>query len=142
MSKIKVFTDGASRGNPGQSGIGITVYDENNFIIKTYKEYIGEGTNNQAEYRALVKSVDVIRKLIADNEAEFNEIEFYSDSELMVNQVNFDYRIKEPDLAILSNKFHVLMKKLNKPHRIFYIDRTKNKNSDMLANMAIDNKLK
>jgi ribonuclease HI len=137
-----VFTDGASRGNPGHSGIGITVYDENNFIIKTYKEYIGEATNNQAEYKALVKSIEVIKKLIEENEAGYNEIEFYSDSELMVNQVKFDYRVKEPDLALLNNKFHVLIKKLNKPYKIFNIERAKNKNSDRLANIAIDNKLK
>lgn len=142
MSKIKVFTDGASRGNPGHSGIGITVYDENDFIIKTYKEYIGETTNNQAEYKALVKSIEVIKKLTEEGETEFEKIEFYSDSELMVNQINFDYRIKEPDLALLNNKFHVLIKKLNMPYKIFYIERAKNKNSDRLANMAIDNKLK
>lgn len=142
LSKIKVFTDGASRGNPGHSGIGITVYDENDFIIKTYKEYIGETTNNQAEYKALVKSIEVIKKLTEEGETEFEKIEFYSDSELMVNQINFDYRIKEPDLALLNNKFHVLIKKLNMPYKIFYIERAKNKNSDRLANMAIDNKLK
>jgi ribonuclease HI len=142
LNKIKVFTDGASRGNPGQSGIGITVYDENDFIIKTYKEYLGEATNNQAEYKALIKSIEVIKKLNEVGETVFGEIEFYSDSELMVNQVNFDYRVKEPDLALLNNKFHVLIKKLKKPFRVFYIEREKNRNSDRLANMAIDNKLK
>jgi ribonuclease HI len=141
LSKIKVFTDGASRGNPGHSGIGVTVYDENDFIIKTYKEYLGEGTNNQAEYEALIKSLEVIKKMISDGEAEFDEIEFYSDSELIVNQINFDFRIKEPDLALLNNKFHVKIKKLDKPFKIFYIERAKNKNSDRLANIAIDSKL-
>ena len=141
MSKIKVFTDGASRGNPGHSGIGITVYDENDFIIETYKEYIGEGTNNQAEYKALIKSLGIIKKMIAEGEKEFDEIEFYSDSELMVNQINFDFRIKEPDLGLLNNKFHVMIKKLDKPFKIFYIERAKNKNSDRLANVAIDTKL-
>jgi ribonuclease HI len=142
LSKVKVFTDGASRGNPGHSGIGITVYDENDFIIKTYMEYLGEATNNQAEYKALIKSVDVLKKMLSDNEADFDEIEFYSDSELMVNQANFDFRVKEPDLALLNNKFHVTVKKLNKPWKIFYIERAKNKNSDKLANTAIDRKLK
>jgi ribonuclease HI len=142
LSKIKVFTDGASRNNPGPAGIGITVYDENDFIIETYKEYLGETTNNQAEYNAIIKSLDVIKRLIENSAAEFEEIEFYSDSELIVNQLNFDYRVKEPDLALLNNKFHVLVKKLNKPFRIFYIERAKNKNSDRLANLAIDDKLK
>lgn len=142
MSRVKVFTDGASRGNPGHSGIGVTVYDENDFIIKTYMEYLGEATNNQAEYKALIKSLEVLKKILEDNEADFDEIEFYSDSELIVNQVNFDFRVKEPDLALLNNKFHVTMKKLNMPYKIFYIERAKNKNSDKLANMAIERKLK
>lgn len=141
MNKIKVFTDGASRNNPGYAGIGVTVYDENDFILKTYKEYIGEATNNHAEYRALVKSLEVIKKMIENNEADIDEIEFYSDSELMVNQINFDYRVKEPDLAVLNNKFHVLIKKLNIPYKIYYISRDKNKNSDRLANKAIDEKV-
>ncbi len=142
MKKVKVFTDGASKGNPGHSGIGITAYDENDFILKTYKEYTGEGTNNQAEYKALIKGIEVVRNLMEESGESIDEIEFYSDSELIVNQVNFNYRVKEPDLALLNNKFHVLIKKLNKPYKVFYVDRTKNKNSDMLANMAIDRKLK
>ena len=79
--------------------------------------------------------------MISDGEAEFDEIEFYSDSELIVNQINFDYRIKDSDLALLNNKFHVIIKKLDKPFKIFYIERAKNKNSDRLANIAIDSKL-
>ena len=105
-------------------------------------EYLGEATNNQAEYKALIKSLDVLKKMLEDKEAEFDEIEFYSDSELMVNQVNFDFRVKEPDLALLNNKFHFTIKKLGKPYKIFYIERAKNKNSDKLANTAIDRKLK
>lgn len=142
MPKIKVFTDGASRGNPGHSGIGIVIYDENDFIIGTYKEYLGEATNNQAEYKAIIKSLEVIKKLHSSCENEFDSIEFYSDSELLVNQINFDYQVKEPELALLNNKFHVSTKKLNIPFRIFHIDRSKNKNADKLANLAIENKLK
>jgi ribonuclease HI len=141
LPKIKVFTDGASRGNPGHSGIGIVIYDQNDFIIATYKEYLGEATNNQAEYKAIIKSLEVIKKLHTSGENEFNSIEFYSDSELLVNQINFDYQVKEPELALLNNKFHVLIKKLNIPYRIFHIDRSKNKNADKLANLAIENKL-
>ena len=159
MGRIKVFTDGASRGNPGHSGIGIVIYDENNFILKTYKEYIGEATNNQAEYRALIKSLELIKKWEADNQSdaqqvdlrshrestgggEFDSMEFYLDSELVVNQINFDYRVKEPDLALLNNKFHVIAKKLKKPYSVYYIERSGNKNADRLANLAIDSKFK
>lgn len=136
MGKIKVYTDGASRNNPGHAGIGIVIYDENDFIIRTYKEYIGQATNNQAEYQALIKSIELIKKL------DFDKVEFYSDSELLVNQVNYDYRVKEPKLALLNNKFHVLMKKLGKPYSISHVERRKNKNADMLANRAIDKKVR
>jgi ribonuclease HI len=141
LSKLKVFTDGAARGNPGHAGAGIIIYDENDFIIRTYKEYLGETTNNQAEYRALLKSIDLIKKLSSNFEVSFDRIEFYSDSELLVNQINFDYLTKDHNLAVLNSKFHVLAKKLNKPFTILHIDRTKNKNADHLANLAIDNKL-
>ena len=142
MNLLKIYTDGASRNNPGHAGIGIVIYDENNFIVKTYKEYIGKATNNQAEYTALIKSVEQVKKLVEKEGIEADSIEFYSDSELLVNQINFDYKVKDPDLALLNNKFHVLMKKLNKPYRILHIERGKNSNADMLANKAIDSKLK
>jgi ribonuclease HI len=142
LGKLKVFTDGASRNNPGNSGIGVVVYDENDFILRTYKEFIGEATNNQAEYRAILKSLDIVKKLKSNIEVDFDEVEFYSDSELMVNQINFDFMVKDAELALLNNKFHVLIKKLNIPYTVSYIDRSKNKNADKLANLAIDKKLK
>jgi ribonuclease HI len=139
---LKIYTDGASRNNPGHAGIGIVIYDENNFIVKTYKEYIGKATNNQAEYTALIRAVEQLKKLEEKEKIKADSIEFYADSELLVNQINFDYRVKDPDLALLNNKFHVLMKKLNKPYRILHIERAKNSNADLLANKAIDSKLK
>ena len=138
MNKIKVFTDGASRGNPGVSGIGIIVYDENDFIIESYKEYLGEATNNQAEYKALIKSLDVVAK-ISESRA-FDVVEFYADSLLMVNQINFDFQVKEPELALLNNKFQVKVKKMGLKFSITHIDREQNKAADRLANMAIDSK--
>jgi ribonuclease HI len=140
VSAIKVFTDGASKGNPGKAGIGIVIYDENNFIIKSYKEFLGETTNNQAEYKALIKSLDVIKKLNEEGEYKFDIVEFYSDSELMVNQINLDYYVKEPELAVLNNKFHVKIKKLGYPFSIKHIERNLNKAADRLANLAISGK--
>jgi ribonuclease HI len=137
LSIIKVFTDGASKGNPGKAGIGIVIYDENNFIIKSHKEFLGETTNNQAEYKALLKSLDVIKKLTEEGEYQFDHVEFYSDSELMVSQVNFEYYVKEPELAVLNNKFHVKIKKMGYPYTINHIERNLNKAADRLANLAI-----
>jgi len=142
LDKIKVFTDGASRGNPGPAGIGVIIYDENDFILESYKEFLGEATNNQAEYKALLKSVDLIKKIKENTETKFNSVEFYSDSELMVNQINFDYAVKEPELALLNNKFHVKVKKLELSYTISHIDRALNKAADRLANLAIDSRAK
>lgn len=139
MNIIKVYTDGASRGNPGKAAIGVILYDENNFILKSYNEYLGEATNNQAEYKALLKSTELIKKLIDSGEKDFDKIEFYADSELMVKQINFDYLVKEPQLAVLNNLFHVRMKKLGKKYSISHIDRELNKAADRLANQALDN---
>lgn len=138
MRVIKVFTDGASRGNPGKAGIGVIIYDENGFVIDSCREYLGIATNNQAEYKALIKSSELIKKLLEKDEHEFDKIEFYSDSDLMVNQVNFDYQVKEPELALLNHKFHVKMKKLGKPFTISHVEREKNKAADRLANQALD----
>jgi ribonuclease HI len=137
LGYIKVFTDGASKGNPGKAGIGVIIYDRNDFILDSAKEYLGIATNNQAEYKALIKSTELIKKLIEKGDKEFDRIEFYSDSDLMVNQVNFDFQVKEPELALLNIKFHVKMKKLGKPFTISHIDRAKNKAADRLANEAI-----
>jgi ribonuclease HI len=116
----------------------VVINDENDFIIDSCKEYIGEATNNQAEYMALIKSINAIKKIIDKGEFPVTLINFYSDSELMVNQINFDYYVREPDLAVLNNKFHVKMKKIGIPYTISYIERSKNKAADRLANLAID----
>ena len=142
MSRIKVFTDGASRGNPGPAAIGVTLRNEKEELVAVISEKIGITTNNQAEYRALLKSLDLIKKLASNIQVSFDSIEFFSDSELLVNQINFDYQTKDPGLAVLNSKFHVLAKKLERPFTIQHIDRAKNKNADMLANLAVDNKLK
>jgi ribonuclease HI len=140
LALIKIFTDGASRGNPGPAGIGVIIYDNNGFILESYKEFIGEATNNQAEYKALLKSTELAKKLAEGGEIQIDKIEFYADSQLIVNQVTYDYQIKEPDLALLNNKFHVRMKKLGIPYTITYIEREQNKAADRLANLAIDAK--
>ena len=141
MSYIKVFTDGASKGNPGNAGIGVIIYDENDFIIDSCREYLGTATNNQAEYKALIKSADLIKSIVTEGEKVVDRIKFYSDSELMVNQINFDYQVKEPELALLNNKFHVKMKKIGIPYTIKHIERALNKAADRLANEAIQNKV-
>lgn len=135
MKKIlKVFTDGASRGNPGLAGIGIAVFDSDDNLIKTDKKFLGTFTNNSAEYTALIESVKSIRSL----EIDFDEINFFLDSELVVKQIKGQYKIKHQDLIKLSLNFWSEIKQLGKDFTITHIRRENNKIADKLANEAID----
>lgn len=131
MKKFSVFTDGGARGNPGPAGIGAVIYDEKNNLAAEISEYIGETTNNQAEYKALLAAIIKVRSLGAD------EVDFYLDSELVVKQLKGEYRVKNKDLAPLFVKIYnesLGFKKITYNH----ISRDKNKEADKLANIAMD----
>jgi ribonuclease HI len=123
---LHIFIDGASSGNPGHSGIGIVLCDANDNILKKYYKYIGEATNNIAEYMAAV---------FAMQEALFNNVRnvvLFSDSELMVRQINRIYKIKNPSLFLLYQICENLRKQFSS-FSIEYIEREKNKDADRLA---------
>lgn len=126
---LDVHIDGASRGNPGLSAIGIIVKNGNR-IIKEHCEFIGIRTNNQAEYEALRRALEFCSELD-------KEINILSDSELLINQRNLKYRIRSQELKILSREISNLEKNYD---RITYrhIPRTKNSQADYLANKALD----
>ena len=86
---LTVYTDGASRGNPGKSGAGIFIIDEDNKKTISLKQYLGILTNNEAEYKALIIALEYLVELTNTNE-RFN-INFLSDSQLLVNQINGVY---------------------------------------------------
>lgn len=138
MSRLKVFTDGASRGNPGESGIGIIIYDDKDNVIKKWNEYIGKGTNNQAEYLALIKSIELLKELKQTIPIEF--IVFHADSELMVKQLKLEYKVKDESLKLLFKKFNTEINELKIPYTIKHVERKLNKEADKLANQGIDNK--
>jgi len=131
MSKLIIFTDGGSRGNPGPAGLGAIIYDENHKVIAEISEYLGVTTNNQAEYRAILAA---IKKAVA---LKATEVEFYLDSELAVKQLNREYKVKNKDLAPLFLAIYNLtlsFKKISFTH----IPRERNKEADRLANEAMD----
>ncbi len=92
--KIIINTDGASRGNPGIGSVGVVVSNEKGEILKKYGEYLGERiTNNEAEYEAVIFSFKKMKLLFGKDKVKKIEIEFRSDSELLVNQMNGKYKI-------------------------------------------------
>jgi ribonuclease HI len=95
IQKIYVNCDGGSRKNPGPAAIGIVIWDENHNKLETYKERIGEATNNVAEYKALIKALELSAKHTR------NEVIIFTDSELVVRQVTGIYRIKAKHLLPL-----------------------------------------
>lgn len=123
---IQVFIDGAARGNPGPAGIGVHIQN-----IKDVADYIGETTNNVAEYTALLRGLEELL-LLGHKEAHF-----YSDSELLVKQINGEYRVKNEKLKPLFQHSKSLIKRLKK-FSIKHVRREKNKEADRLANLGID----
>lgn len=95
ITRINLFTDGGSKGNPGSGSIGIVICTHDNKILHEYSECIGHCTNNQAEYRALIKGLDLCAKYTR------GEVTCFSDSELLVKQMNGEYRLKNDKLRAL-----------------------------------------
>ena len=129
--KLIIYCDGGARGNPGPAGIGIVVYDDKGEKLLSSGKYIGETTNNQAEYQAVIFALEQIKKFKA------RDLTFFLDSELLVNQLNRRYKIKDQDLAKLFLKIWNLT--INYPKIIYkHIGREKNKEADAEVNKAID----
>ncbi|MDR3559115.1 MAG: ribonuclease HI family protein [Candidatus Pacebacteria bacterium] len=131
--KIIMFSDGGSRGNPGPAGIG--VYIET--LDKKYGEYIGEATNNVAEYAALIFGLKKLKQLLGKDKTKQYEVECYLDSELVVKQINHEYKLKEE--YIQKNFIEIWNLMLDfKNVRMIHILREKNKVADAMVNEALD----
>jgi len=108
LKKIFIYTDGGSRGNPGPAAIGILIIDKDGKIIYKHGEYIGEATNNIAEYTALMKALE------NTSENFHGEVSCFSDSELMIKQLNGEYKVKNPGIKELFLKIKELEKEFEK----------------------------
>ncbi|MCK5415990.1 ribonuclease HI family protein [Candidatus Parcubacteria bacterium] len=131
MNKLIVYTDGGSRGNPGPSGIGAVIKNVKGKILCEISEYIGETTNNQAEYKALLAAIKKAKEFNPD------EIDFFLDSELVVKQLNREYKVKNKNLQPLFVEIYnnsLNFKKITYNH----VRREFNKEADKLANDAMD----
>jgi ribonuclease HI len=128
----KVYTDGASRNNPGHASAGWVVYNLQGEEHSAGKKYLGEKTNNQAEYLALIAGIKEVLPLNA-------EFCIYMDSELIVKQMKGEYKIKNKELLPLWQEAQDLL--LFKNWNIVYIPREHNKRADALANEALDTAL-
>jgi len=127
---IEVYIDGAARGNPGPAGIGVVIKDGPK-LIEEIGAYIGKSTNNIAEYMALVRGLEEV--LIRG----FKSASFYSDSELLVKQLNGEYKVKHENLVPLHYHVLTLVDRM-KDFSIKHVTREKNEHADKMANEGID----
>jgi len=132
---IRVFTDGAARGNPGKAGIGIVIKDENGSVLAEVKKYIGISTNNNAEYTALLHALEFI---LGSETLRCSAVVVHTDSELMARQILGEYKVKEPGLKLMHQKVILLLKSAPFSFTIRHIPRSQNAEADALANEAID----
>lgn len=132
---ITMYTDGGARGNPGPAGIGVVLYDEHGKVVDTISKYLGSKTNNEAEYTALLEGVHRARALGA------NVVHCFADSELMVKQLQGDYRVRNPGLARLFTRCWNVLATFDS-WTIAHVPRAKNTAADRLVNQALDAALK
>lgn len=133
--KIVIYTDGGSRGNPGPSAIGAVVGD------RGYSEFIGLGTNNEAEYKAVIFALKKTKALLGKEKIKEIEVELKSDSELLVRQLNGEYKITEPRIQSLFIEVWNLKIDFGKV-KFTLIPREKNNQADRLVNEALDKQTK
>ena len=137
MKKIIIYVDGGSRNNPGPSAIGVVFYNERGEVLKEYSECLGVATNNEAEYQAAISSLKKFKQIFGKELAKKTEIEIRSDSELMVKQIQGEYKIM--DLKMQALFIEVWNLKLDfKAVKFKLISREKNKEADRLVNEALD----
>jgi ribonuclease HI len=136
MNQIVIHTDGASRGNPGPASIAYVIEGLEDKPVE-FKQAIGTYSNNQAEYRAMVAALEY---LTAQN-LENNTVDIMADSELMIKQINGEYRVKDVNLQPLYRQvidFCQLLKNGNNALSFTAIRREQNQEADRLANVALD----
>ena len=133
-SKLLIFTDGGSRGNPGPAALGFVVGN------KKYGEAIGYATNNVAEYRAVVSALKKAKQLLGKIQSKQTDIDMRMDSELIVKQMNGKYKIQEPELQ----KYFIEIWNMRLDFRsvtFTHIPREENKEADAMVNLALDGKI-
>jgi len=131
MKKYIIHSDGGARGNPGPAAIGAVIKDEQGLEIQYISQKIGETTNNQAEYKAIIAALEKALEMGVEY------AECFLDSELVVQQLNHKYKVKNKELAPLFLKVHNLSLQFKKIS-FHHVMREKNKEADRLVNEALD----
>lgn len=130
VQKVILYADGSCKGNPGEGGAGVVIKDEQAKPLSHIKRYLGSVTNNIAEYQALILGLQEAKRLGSQ------EVEIYLDSELVVNQINGVYRVKDSKLKTLEGEVRGLLRHFAR-WIIRHIPREENREADRLAREAV-----
>lgn len=135
MQTLTIYTDGGARGNPGPAAIGVVIYDAEGNELSTLSEYLGEATNNVAEYTAIVRALTHVATLVADTKAY--RVTLRLDSQLCERQLKGEYKVKDATLRGYYDQVKALEPEFATVE-YEHIPREENKVADGLVNKALD----
>ena len=137
MENNIIYIDGGSRGNPGPSAFGMVICNSKGSILKRYAEYIGKATNNEAEYQGLIFALKKAKAYFGKEKIKKMQIELFSDSQLLVKQMNGEYKVlnsKIQPLFLIAWNLRIEYKNI----KISFVPREQNREADKLVNQALD----
>ena len=136
--QLFIFTDGGSRGNPGPSASGGVVYSESRSgeLVHSFSEFLGTGTNNEAEYSALLLSIKWLSTY--PKLEEVTSCTWHLDSKLVVEQISKNWKIKEPRMQSFARQCWELLATIPASKKFVYVPRSENAAADALVNSALD----
>lgn len=129
--KTIIYTDGGARNNPGPAAVGVVIGE------KEYSKFIDKATNNEAEYQAIIFALKKVKQLIGKEKSRKAEVEIRSDSELLISQLNGQFKIKEKDLVPFFIEIWNLKQDFGEV-KFVQIPREENKRADSLVNKELD----
>ncbi|PIR85596.1 ribonuclease H [Candidatus Kaiserbacteria bacterium CG10_big_fil_rev_8_21_14_0_10_44_10] len=140
MKKLIIHSDGGARGNPGPAAIGVVIETDDKEVLEEISEYIGESTNNIAEYTAVLRGLQVLKARYGKETTDL-EIDWKLDSELVVKQLAGEYKVKNPGLRSIFLEIQDLRAHFPKLS-LSHVRREENKEADRLVNEALDKEAK
>ncbi len=134
---LDIFTDGGARGNPGPAAVGVVVKGQNGERLTAFGKFIGQATNNVAEYQAVIAALEWLEKE-SQIFSGYQQINFYLDSALVVNQLNGKFKVKDLKLKNLIIKIKSLEKNISQKTFYQFIPRAENYQADFLVNQTLN----
>ncbi len=138
MLNLKIFTDGGSRGNPGEAAYGVIISDQDKKLIE-FGVYIGIATNNEAEYRGVLAAIKWIEENVKE---KIDFLDFKMDSMLVCQQLKGLWKIKNLNLKVINEEIKLKLLKLAVKYSFTHVPREQNKEADRMVNAALDSKIK